>query len=224
MRIGVAATSNSTDQNYADYVATNETLADEFKSGPILTSSNFDAQVSQQIQSDMPLLTQRYGAQPDLGNWHDSGAIGGALSATRTHALVTITVTWNTQAGAWAIAHAVGEVSTAHIANYLDYEIRDLSSSTPDNKQPPVAAEVVTDASTPTVNTTTSGTPTKTTTLLMLLIVALVIAIALAFLVEYLDDRIRKASDVAQLLQLPVYGEIPCAPSPGHTQPGRAEP
>jgi capsular polysaccharide biosynthesis protein len=55
----------------------------------------------------------------------------------------------------------------------------------------------------------------KPTMLLALIVVALIIGLALAFLVEYLDDRIRSAHEVENLLQLPVYGEIPPAPAPG---------
>ena len=55
----------------------------------------------------------------------------------------------------------------------------------------------------------------KPTLLLVLVIVALVIGLALAFLIEYLDDRIRNVGEVENLLQLPIYGTIPPAPAPG---------
>jgi capsular polysaccharide biosynthesis protein len=52
--------------------------------------------------------------------------------------------------------------------------------------------------------------------LLVLVLVALVIGIALAFLIDYLDDRVRSKEDVEQLLQLPVYGQVPRVPSIGN--------
>jgi capsular polysaccharide biosynthesis protein len=47
----------------------------------------------------------------------------------------------------------------------------------------------------------------------VLVLVAFIIGIALAFLIDYLDDRIRSTEDVEQLLQLPVYGQVPRVPS-----------
>jgi len=44
-------------------------------------------------------------------------------------------------------------------------------------------------------------------------LVVLIIGIALAFLIEYLDDRIYSKEAVIQSLELPVYGEIPRVPS-----------
>jgi capsular polysaccharide biosynthesis protein len=55
----------------------------------------------------------------------------------------------------------------------------------------------------------------KQTLLVILLLVALLVGIALAFLVEYLDDRIRNKDDAQRLLKLPIYGEVPRAPTVG---------
>ncbi|MBV9231589.1 MAG: hypothetical protein JOZ18_19930, partial [Chloroflexi bacterium] len=146
------------------------------------------------------------GANANLGNWKDPAAIGAAISATRSHALVTVNVLWSTPAGAWAIANAVGEVSTSQISTYLDYEVRNTPSSSQET-HPLASAKVI--------NAATDAAPApgvsanKATLLLVLLLVALVIAIALAFLIEYLDDRIYNKEAAMQLLQIPVYGEIP---------------
>ena len=51
---------------------------------------------------------------------------------------------------------------------------------------------------------------------LLLVLIALIIGIALAFLLDYLDDRIRSKDDVKDLFELPIYGEVPHAPTPGH--------
>jgi capsular polysaccharide biosynthesis protein len=57
----------------------------------------------------------------------------------------------------------------------------------------------------------------KVTQLILLVLVALIIGIALAFLLDYLDDRIRTKDEVAHLLELPIYAEVPSAPTPGRT-------
>jgi hypothetical protein len=205
MRVALQDTNHSPNQSYADYATTSETLADEFVTGPLLTSDAFALKVTQQIQSDTDVITQHFGAKPDLGPLQDTTAILAALKITRTHTLVTIDVTWNTQAGAWAIAHAAAEVSKASVPHYLDYAVRGQNSMS-NTSYPLAAAEIVSDATTPKIDNSVNS---KTTLLLALLVVGFIIALALAFLVEYLDDRIRNTHDVVRLLQLPVYGEIP---------------
>lgn len=224
LRIGLEATSHSTDQSYADYVSISESLADELATGPVLTTSEFDTQVVQQIQSDLGsgVITSRFGPNPDLGDWRNAQAVGGALSATASHSLVTINVLWGTPAGAWAIANAVGEVSEAHMDNYLDYEVRNNPSAPPQatNTHPLASAEIISNATDPAEAPGVAAS--KPILLGVLVLVALIIAIALAFLIEYLDDRIRSGAEVARLLQLPVYGEVPRAPSPGRERSRRS--
>lgn len=216
LRIGLSAPTHSTNPNYADYLSTSESLSDAFVNGPVLTSKEFATQVSQQIQADTDQITQRYGANADPGNVRDVGAISSALSASRAHNLVTINVLWSTPAGAWAIANAVGEVSEAHISRYLDYEVRNTSSSSfAENTQPSASAQVIVASTDPAL--VPGPAANKPQLLIALLFVALIIGIALAFLIEYLDDRVRSAAEVAQLLQLPIYGEVPRAPSPGRS-------
>jgi capsular polysaccharide biosynthesis protein len=222
--IGLQASSKITDHsNYSDYVSVSESIADEFTTGPTITSPKFDQQVYDQVNTDMPQIKQKFGAHPDLGDLAKPGiavgAIGSSVTASRAHSLVTVSVSWNTPAGAWAIANAIGEVSVAHINDYSDYVVTNdatrPSITTPE--RPVVAAKVIIGA---TDATTIPGSQaSKPTLLLVLVLVALLIGIALAFLIEYLDDRIRKADDVVQLLQLPVFGEVPHAPSPGNVKP-----
>jgi capsular polysaccharide biosynthesis protein len=221
--IGLQASSNVTDHsNYSDYVSVSESIADGFTNGPTLTSPQFDRQVYNQVNADMSQITQKFGANPDLGDLTNSAvavsAIGGSVTATRAHSLVTVAVSWNTPAGAWAIANAIGEVSTAHINDYTDYVITNPStrSAVTTANRPAVAARVVlpaTDAA-----TIPGSRANKPTLLLVLVLVALIIGIALAFLIEYLDDRIRKPDDVVQLLQLPIYGEVPRTPTTGNSK------
>ena len=213
LRIGLLGSTHPADHNYADYVSASESLADEFTTGPIFTSPEFTQQVVQQIQSDLPQISQRFPGQ-DLGDIKNPGAIGGSLSANRAHSLVTMTVNWITPAGAWAIAEATGKVSVANMGTYLDYVIRPSTVAATDGQGQPVASAAL--ASAATDPTTIPGpSANKPTLLLVLLVVALVIGLALAFLIEYLDDRIRSSGEVENLLQLPVFGEIPPAPAPG---------
>ncbi|HLG61337.1 MAG TPA: hypothetical protein VKY19_05355 [Ktedonosporobacter sp.] len=217
IRIGLEATAQSTDQFYSDYIATSETLADELVTGGILTSPEFTTQVSRQIQGDLGQIHQRFGTDADLGDWQNPATIGSSLTAARFDTLVNINVTWSTQAGAWAIANAVGEVSATQMSTYLDYEVRNTPTFSQPGAHPPASAKVVSAASDPVL----VGGPSanRPTLLLVLLLVALIIGIALAFLIDYLDDRIRSKAEAIQVLQLPIYGEIPRTPPAGQRTP-----
>ena len=215
IQVGLLSTTKG-DPNNADYVTVSEALADTLTTGPILTSHEFDQDVSNQIGQDMSLITQRFGANADLGNWHNTAAIGGALNAVRVHSLVTITTTWATDAGAWAIANAVGEVSAARMGVFLDYVVTSDVSHTSTGgtfEQPAVSARVISSATDPAA---VSGTATgKVVLLITLLLVSLAIAVALTFLLDYLDDRLRSKEQVTHLLQLPLLGNLPRPPVPG---------
>jgi len=217
-QVGLKANTQSIDPSYADSVIVSENLADTLVTGPILTSNEFDTQVSHQTGQDMSNIIARYGPNPDLGDWQNVGAIGSALNATHIHSLVTVNVTWSTIVGAWAIATAIGEVATSSIGTYLDYVVTNdpTHSSTNGIMQAAVAARVISNA---TEATKVPGTATSKELLLAILfLVALIIAIALAFLADYLDDRIRSEAEAKYLLQLPIYGEIPRAPAVGRSK------
>jgi capsular polysaccharide biosynthesis protein len=201
--IGLAGTANSNANNSGNSVTVSEALADSFANGPILSSHEFDTDVSNQIGQDMSVIDQRFGNNPDLGDWQNAGTIGGALTTVRVDTLVIVSVTWITASGAWAIANAVGEVSTAKIGSYL----------AGDSVQPPASARVITTATDPA--TVPGASANKVTLLALLVLVALIIGIALAFLLDYLDDRIRTKDEVDHLLELPIYAEVPRAPEPG---------
>jgi capsular polysaccharide biosynthesis protein len=203
---------HSNNPTFTDYLTTSEALADELATGPTFASTTFGTQIIQQIQHDIPTIIDKY-HDPNLGNWHDASAITSALSPSRTHSVVHIAVSWPTEAGAWAIARAVGEVITTHISEYLDYQINNKPANSADY---PIAAAKVTNQAegSSTVMATSS---TKTSLLLALLVVGLILGIALAFLIEYLDDRIHESSEVVRMLQLPIYGELPRAPISGRS-------
>jgi capsular polysaccharide biosynthesis protein len=159
----------------------------------------------------MSEIEQRY-PNAQLGDVTTPRTIGSALSAARTDNLVTITVNWSTAAGAWAITNAIGEVSSSHIGQYLDYAV--ATDSTPSS--PTVSAHIVSAASNA-VTVSTSSNSSKLALLAALILIALIVGIALAFLLDYLDDRIRSKEDIRDLFQLPIYGEVPHAPTPGHS-------
>lgn len=220
VRVALKGNIQASDHNYADYVSAAETLADVYTTGPILSSNTFDAQVIQYMRDHMSDIRQHLGHEPDLGdNWTNPSAIGTALTASRAHSLVTVTTTWDTPDGAWAISHAVGAVTVANIGPYIDYVIRPATPTTSTapatNALPVVSADLLSDASNPSIMAGPQAN--KQNLLLALLLVGLIIGIALAFFIEYLDDRIRTKYEVEQLLQLPVYGEIPHTPVPGKT-------
>ncbi len=228
MHIGLQPTTYSSGQSYGDYIAASETVADQYASGPYFTAASFDNQVAQQIQADQSQIAQKFGANANLGNL-DPGAIGGAISASHVHTLVTVTVTWDTPAGAWAITNAISEVTVKNIRSYVGFVVGENTAVTPvatvttssgSPSQPQVEAQVVSAASDP--GTIPGPQASRTTLLLVLVVVALIIGIALAFLLEYLDDRIRRREDVIQLLQLPVYGEVPHAPTLGQSHATRS--
>jgi capsular polysaccharide biosynthesis protein len=205
-------------QNVNDAVTASEALADAFTTGPVLTSTEFMAQIVQQVHSDTDAITQKFGTAPDLGDLQNTDAMSRSLSATHTHNLVTVTVNWGTAAGAWAIANAAGEITTTHLNQYLGYAIASSSPSVQSNGSLPAqaAAQVVSAATDPQATTGTAFN--RVILLVVLLLVAFIIGIALAFLMEYLDDRIRSQDEVVQLLQLPSYGTVPRAPTPGGTR------
>src|SRR5579885_920671 len=198
IQLGLVAPPNGS-VNPTENVTVSEALADTLVSGQIYEYKSFCSDISQQIGQDMSEIQQNY-PHDDLGNWQDPGAIAGALSATRTHSVVVFSVNWSTAAGAWAIANAIGEVTSARIGQYLNY--------------PEIAAHIVSATSTPAPIPGSSAS--KPTLLVLLVLVALALAIALAFLLDYLDDRVRSKEDIKELFHLPIYGEVPRAPTPGH--------
>jgi capsular polysaccharide biosynthesis protein len=220
IQVGLQASPNETNTSPADNATISENLADALTSSPVLTSREFDSQVSQQIGADMSLITQKYGTGVDLGDWRNAVAIGGALSVVHTHNLVTISATWNNAAGAWAIANAVGEVSSSHLCQYLGYGYiipqKSACAATTNSIQPVVSAQVISNANEPAP--VPGSSVNKLTLLFILLFIALIVGLALAFLADYLDDRIYNKETAANLLQLPILGEVPRAPNLGRTR------
>jgi len=198
IQIGLQAQGGTTN---AGYVTATEALAAEFATGPILTSHEFDQDVLNQIDQDGA-------ASADFRNVNPT-AIGQALSASATYSLVSINATWITSAGATAIAKAVGEVSEAKIGSYLGSLV-----------QPAVAARVIGSATT--AGAVPGPSSSRGTLYILLVLLALVIGIALAFLLDYLDDRIRDKDEVAHLLGVPIYAEVPSAPVPGRSRPAKS--
>jgi capsular polysaccharide biosynthesis protein len=126
--------------------------------------------------------------------------------------MVTISVNWNTEAGAWAIAHAVGEVCENNMPIYLNYQVAVPTTQGSASPEYLMAGANVINQPTKPAAVDSGPLMLRKTQLLAILLVGLIVGLALAFLIEYLDDRIRNSEEVVQLLQLPMYGEIPQAP------------
>jgi hypothetical protein len=213
IEIGLQDPPGGSNTSYADSVIATETMADAIVTGSLLSSKKFDTQVSQQVGLDVS--QQRYGANPNLGNWQNADAIGAALTSTHTHNFITVSVTWSTPLGAKAIASAIGEVSTSSLCQYLSYVVTKDATCVPTDTsgQPVVTAQVVNDA---TDAVSAPGTAANKLTLyIILLLVAFIVGIALTFLADYFDDSIRGRDDAVLLLQLPVLSEVPRAPKVG---------
>jgi len=209
IRIGLQAVARAVNNSSADYLNTSDLLSDAFVNSQVINSKEFATQVAAQVQADMDQITSRGGARPKLGNVQDLTAISAALSTLRSHNLVTINVVWSTSDGARAIANATGEVCSKNIGAYLDYVVRDKATLAENNTPPKMAAEVITKPTGPIV--VSGPSLNRLQLLLALILVAVVIGVALAFLIEYLDDRIHSREEVEELLQLPIYGEVPSA-------------
>ncbi|GHO43132.1 YveK family protein [Ktedonospora formicarum] len=204
MRIGLQADPNNSNANFSDYITASEALADEIVTGPTLNTKEFTARVQAQLQAD---YTRNGG--PQGINDIQAGSLVGSLTAVHARSLLTVTATWPTPEGAKAIATAIGEVFTQQGSTFLDYEIRNGNSVNDTAIHPKASAQVLSNASDPAqVSGPASNRPLL---LLALVFVALLIGIALAFLMEYLDDRVRSKEELEDLLQLPIIGEIPRA-------------
>jgi protein tyrosine kinase modulator len=213
VQIGVNASASKISSN-ADDLTVSEALADAFANGPILSSHGFDTAVANQINQDASVIAQKYGANPGLGNCNNAGGIGGALSASRVHSLVTITANCATAQGAWAVANAVGEVITTQIGSFLDYAVQsNTASSTINPAQADVSARIINSVSEPV--TVPGSASSKVSLYIALELTSLVLGLALVFLLEYLDDRIREKAQATSLLGLPILGVVPRAPAPG---------
>ncbi|MBX5451890.1 YveK family protein [Thermogemmatispora sp.] len=213
IQVGLQPAPRSMIPSYIEDMQVAEALADAVPN--VVTLPGFDKAVSDQVGQDMEAIQARYGSNPDLGDWQNPGAIAGALSASRVHNLVTIDVSWPTAPGAWAIAQAVGEVLTHRLNTYLDYIIEGTpgTSLNTEQLQPAAIGRLVSPASDPALGSGSAGN--RLMLLAAIILVALIIGLALAFLIDYLDDRLRSAEEVVELLELPVYGELPRAPRPG---------
>ncbi len=218
IQIGLAA-SNKVTITPDDNVNVAGTLADTLVSGSLLSSQAFSSDIAHQVAQDGSQIQQRYGTNPDLGDIQNVTAIASSLSAQRADVLVIVSVNWSTPAGAWAIANAVGEISTSHIGRYLDYVITNdytHASSNVNASEPEVSARVISAALLSKAAPVSSSS--KLTQIALLPIIALIVGIALAFLLNYLDDRVYREEDVVDLLLVPVLGEVPQAPVPGHAR------
>jgi capsular polysaccharide biosynthesis protein len=223
IRIGLSP--DSPIQDSAEYARITGNLADELVNGPTLTNPRFNADVIQQIKDSQNVVAERFGDNANLGNI-TAEKLPDSYKATHIYNLVTITVDWSTEAGAWAIAHAVGRACERNLSSYLNYAVPGPDGQNANQAGNLAAtAKVTSELDTPSTSGGNIIVHRKNTTLLIIFLVGLIIAVALAFLVEFLDDRIHEPHDITDALHLPIYGEVPRAPSPAQTRSqGPADP
>jgi capsular polysaccharide biosynthesis protein len=217
LRIGLPASAHV--QDSTEYTRITENLSDEFATGPLLTNSQFNTQVVQEIAADKNIVSSRFGANANLGAI-TIDKLPGVYKVKRIHNMVTISVDWGTEAGAWAIAHAVGQVCEKSLPTYLNYNVAEpAGQGTNQAGNVAAVAKMISEPEAPIVSGGNVAVQRKATTLALLFLVGLIIGIALAFLVEYLDDRIREPDDLLSTLQLPIYGTVPHVSEAGQSRP-----
>ncbi|HYU20927.1 MAG TPA: hypothetical protein VEQ11_19745 [Chloroflexota bacterium] len=130
----------------------------------------------------------------ELGFSLDPGTIAGLTRTKKTHRLLDVSITGADRQVTLAIAEAFERVLNTKLPEYLAFlqanngyvRIINRPRVTRTSTLPLAAAEV----------------GLRTTA-------ALLVAVGLAFLLEYLDDRVRDRRQVETLLEAPVLGEIP---------------
>lgn len=132
----------------------------------------------------------------NVGQDVTKGSFKDVARARKTHRILEVTVQAATPEQAWQLAMAVNNVIEIHGPKYL----RQLATPRP------IGQVIAIDA--PAVR------PTTTTGNRLLDIglrggLGLLVGLLLAFVVDYLDPRLRTARQVEQYLGLPVLGEIP---------------
>lgn len=150
--------------------------------GEIVKSERFAVRVADAIEA-------RYGRAVDVEDVIES------ISKTkRTHRTLKVTVSTGSEAQTKTIASAVDEVLRTDGWTFFSSDDRR-----------PVQINVLTPPSDPTV----PGLVRRLMDVLLHTGVAVVVGVGLAFLLHYLDDRIRDEADAARTLGLPVLGAVP---------------
>lgn len=152
-----------------------EYLVDDF--GEVIKSAAFAQDVSARLGTQVP-----------------AGAIARDTKTTKTHRILTVTVTTGSREQSGAIAQAIKDVMDGDASKYF----AELGSDG--------ALLKVIDgpAIEPEMNTVRRGIEIGLRTA-----VGFLAAVALAFLLHYLDPSVRDRAEAEQILGMPVIGEIP---------------
>ncbi len=124
------------------------------------------------------------------------GPPSGSIQGVKAHRVVSLTISSPTAAGALALAKSVEDILTSPSA---DASVFDALSA---QAQPTVSV-----VNQPQIVAGPAGR-SALLNLAARALVGLVLGVGLAFLLEYLDDTVRRA-DLPGLIDLPVIGEIP---------------
>jgi capsular polysaccharide biosynthesis protein len=176
----------------------NEFLSDDYTL--IVPSRAFAERVAALLRQNPPV-----NGQPKYGNIDFSGvtadSVYGSLSADRKHRILTITARTGNYGNASAFANAAADALTAKSLG--NQSVPSLSDVKFDDR-----AEFALLDSTNAVGTSSSRSRAVIDAGVRFGL-GLVAALALAFLIEFFDNRLRDDSETERLLGVPVIGAIP---------------
>jgi capsular polysaccharide biosynthesis protein len=182
---------------YYNWLA-NEFLSDDYTL--IVTSRAFAERVAQTLQQNPknPDGTPRYGFDT---SGITADAVAGTLSADRRHRVMTVTAHSGNRSYADAIANAAADVLT---------NLSLTKSAAPSLSQ----VAIQDDAEFGLLDRSNAGLVSSSRSRALIdagvrLGLGLVAALALAFLIEYFDDRLRDGAEAERLTGVPVIGAIP---------------
>ncbi len=180
----IGATAPYTYDSYYRYFSS-EYLVDDYDE--IVKGRTFADAVAATMKAD----PTRYGTTPLNGD-----KVYGLVGASRIHRVMTIDVNSNDPAVSLAVASAVSDTLVTQGGTFLPPAVRDdVSFVMIDYPKDPSEAK--------------SNASKKLTTGVIIVLLGFIIGLALAFLLEYLDDRIRDVGDAQRVTDLPVIGRVP---------------
>ncbi len=181
---GIGATAPYTYDSYYRYYAS-EYLVDDYDE--IVKGRAFADAVAATMKSD----PSKYGSNPLNGD-----KVYGLIGASRIHRVMTMDVNSDDPAVSLAVANAAAATLVKLGGTFLPAAVRDdVGFVIIDYPKDPSEAK--------------SNASKKLTTGIIIALLGLIIGLALAFLLEYLDDRVRDVGDAQRVTDLPVIGRVP---------------
>jgi capsular polysaccharide biosynthesis protein len=133
----------------------------------------------------------KYGSNPLNGD-----KVYGLIGASRIHRIMTLDINSDDPAVSVNVANAAAETLMNKGGSFFPGGVRDdVGFQTIDYPKDPSEAK--------------SNASKKLTTGVIIVLLGLIIGLALAFLLDYLDDRVRDVGDAQRVTDLPVIGRVP---------------